>query len=228
MIGKTFGKFTVLAFVPHAGWRCQCTCGRILIRHIDRVRRNKRGCAKCANNEDGSAPIPSARHCDACGSPTKNPRFCSKSCAAKTTNRENPKRNGRKQRCSSCGMPLSRRKKHQLCGHCAPRIGRWKMTLQQARGRNNRHASVREHAQYVCRNRAKRCAICGYRRMAAVCHVKPIHAFPATSTLGEINRDDNLILMCPTHHWELDHLTPKQRGWSVRAEQPLPQLSLSF
>ena len=49
------------------------------------------------------------------------------------------------------------------------------------------------------------CMICGYDKHFEVCHIKAISSFPKTATVGEINNIDNLVALCPNHHWELDH-----------------------
>jgi predicted restriction endonuclease len=49
------------------------------------------------------------------------------------------------------------------------------------------------------------CAVCGYSRYIEICHVKPVKDFPDEAMLTEINSPDNLIALCPTHHWELDN-----------------------
>ena len=38
-----------------------------------------------------------------------------------------------------------------------------------------------------------------------LCHIKPIHSFSETSTLGEINSENNVVQLCPNCHWEFDN-----------------------
>ena len=54
-------------------------------------------------------------------------------------------------------------------------------------------------------DQSKCCRICGYARHIHVCHVKDIKKFPMTAKISAINHIDNLVAMCPTHHWEFDH-----------------------
>ncbi len=49
------------------------------------------------------------------------------------------------------------------------------------------------------------CVVCGYRLHVEVAHRKAVSTFPGDSTLAEINHVDNLVALCPNHHWELDH-----------------------
>jgi hypothetical protein len=49
------------------------------------------------------------------------------------------------------------------------------------------------------------CKACGYDKHINVCHKKDIKDFPMTALIGEINDLNNLIGLCPNHHWEFDH-----------------------
>lgn len=50
------------------------------------------------------------------------------------------------------------------------------------------------------------CKVCSYKKHYEVCHIKPIKEFdPESSTLWDVNNPDNLIHLCPNHHWELDN-----------------------
>ena len=53
--------------------------------------------------------------------------------------------------------------------------------------------------------RPKVCKICGYYHHAPICHVTPVAEFPGTAFIREINDLNNLVALCPTHHWEFDH-----------------------
>lgn len=54
-------------------------------------------------------------------------------------------------------------------------------------------------------NLSPRCAICGYDKHVEVAHIKAVSEFCDSSTLREINSIDNLIGLCPNHHWEYDN-----------------------
>ena len=49
------------------------------------------------------------------------------------------------------------------------------------------------------------CAICGYNKHIEIAHIKSVSSFNDEATIGEINSIDNLIALCPTHHWEYDN-----------------------
>jgi 5-methylcytosine-specific restriction endonuclease McrA len=147
-------------------------------------------------------------HCLNCGKETANPKYCSRSCAAQSTNRLYPKRKKRRYYCQTCGIKVPPRRKY--CDSCNPHNVDWDMVslsdLQDKRGYQI-NSRVRELARraYLASGRPQRCAVCDYDKHVDVCHIKPISSFPLTSTIGEINSLQNLIALCPNCHWELDN-----------------------
>lgn len=73
--------------------------------------------------------------------------------------------------------------------------------FQSARG------AIRQIAQqnYNNSNKPKECFICGYSTYIEIAHIKSISSFPETSLIKEIKHIDNLVALCPTHHWEFDN-----------------------
>jgi hypothetical protein len=63
--------------------------------------------------------VPAVGHCQTCGQPTSNPRFCGRSCAATATNAKAPKRKP-EGKCSRCWTAVSRSKKY--CPSCQEAI----------------------------------------------------------------------------------------------------------
>jgi hypothetical protein len=53
--------------------------------------------------------------------------------------------------------------------------------------------------------RAQRCAVCGYSKTVQVCHRSGIGESDSSALIAEINDPRNLVLLCPNHHWEMDH-----------------------
>ncbi|WP_394804943.1 HNH endonuclease [Hymenobacter monticola] len=47
--------------------------------------------------------------------------------------------------------------------------------------------------------------MCGYDTHYEVCHIKPINEFMPTDFVADVNRLNNLVALCPNHHWEFDH-----------------------
>ena len=58
---------------------------------------------------------------------------------------------------------------------------------------------------YFSENQNPCCKICGYNKHVEVAHIKAVSEFPDSSTIGEIDSIDNLVGLCPNHHWEYDN-----------------------
>lgn len=54
-------------------------------------------------------------------------------------------------------------------------------------------------------NPEPKCVKCGYSIHVDVAHVKSVSSFDNSVTIREINSIDNLIGLCPNHHWEYDN-----------------------
>lgn len=50
-----------------------------------------------------------------------------------------------------------------------------------------------------------KCSVCGYNTIVEVAHIKAVSSFPEDTLVAEVNSLDNLIGLCPNHHWEMDH-----------------------
>lgn len=68
-------------------------------------------------------------------------------------------------------------------------------------------SAIRKDAQNIFNksNKPKCCAICGYDKHIEVAHIKAVSDFENTTLVSEINNIDNLIALCPNHHWEYDN-----------------------
>ena len=66
---------------------------------------------------------------------------------------------------------------------------------------------IRKHAGIVYKNskRKYKCVICGYTNHIDIAHIKSVSEFSNNALLTEINNIDNLVALCPNHHWEYDH-----------------------
>jgi len=47
--------------------------------------------------------------------------------------------------------------------------------------------------------------VCGYSNHVEVCHIKSVSDFDGDELMRNINSIDNLIGLCPNHHWEFDN-----------------------
>jgi hypothetical protein len=86
-------------------------------------------------------------------------------------------------------------------------IGVTKQELREKKGVYYKFRSViRKHAYYLFMNSdiEKKCKVCGYERHIEVCHIKPVSEFNGETLITDINKLNNLIALCPNHHWEFD------------------------
>src|SRR5262249_5157884 len=162
------------------------------------------------------APIPSNSSllriavavCPTCGRETRNPKFCSRSCAIKQNNVLFPKRR-LEGSCSVCGSPVPRRNKY-----CPEHRPNWRIDRSQPIGdvadRSEhpvcRYARLRQDArrQYFSAH-PYRCSRCGYDKHVEVCHKRSLTSFPLDTPIADVNSLDNLVGLCPNCHWEFDH-----------------------
>ena len=68
-------------------------------------------------------------------------------------------------------------------------------------------SSIRKIAEKIYKSSGKPCccAKCGYSTHVEIAHIKAVSDFENSTTIAEINSIDNLIALCPNHHWEYDH-----------------------
>jgi hypothetical protein len=144
--------------------------------------------------------------CLNCNQDTNNPKYCSRSCAATFSNKLSAKRKKSKP-CQKCGSLVLR--KHRYCKDCRPFVAfnTYKTIgdIQRA-AKYQISAALRSNARIVFSRTGKPrcCQICGYDKHVEICHIKAIKSFPITALVCEVNSPDNLVALCPNHHWELD------------------------
>lgn len=148
-------------------------------------------------------------NCIACRAETKNPKFCSRSCAAKINNSQFPRRAVTVVPCASCNIELVKPYQRKYCITCTEQRTLANRSISEIMNRRSYQIStqIREHARNLFRREVKinHCEICGYDKHYEVCHIKPIKDFDASVKLLEINDKRNLIALCPNCHWELDN-----------------------
>lgn len=66
---------------------------------------------------------------------------------------------------------------------------------------------IRKDAKCIYDNseKPKQCVVCGYNKHYEVAHIKAVSDFTDDALISEINDIDNLIALCPNHHWEFDN-----------------------
>lgn len=68
-------------------------------------------------------------------------------------------------------------------------------------------SSIRRLAEVTYKNSGKplKCFICGYDKHVEIAHIKAVSDFDNDALIKDINSKDNLIALCPNHHWEYDN-----------------------
>lgn len=154
--------------------------------------------------------------CQECGDDTPNPKFCSRSCAARFSNKQRPKRQ-RTKRCKACQALIvsNRTYCHEHRGVMSARTD-WSQTtigeLRKARpdGASNNYGRYRQmrsmaRKMYVQAGLPLACQECGYDTHVDIAHIADIANFPDDTPVDDINRLDNFVALCKNHHWEFDH-----------------------
>jgi len=145
--------------------------------------------------------------------------FCCQSCAAKTLNKEHPKRKLKERMCKGCGcvFVFKDRRRSRYCPVCSEsrrnKAAFQTLTLADCAARpsvKNKHPSwkwayVRALNRTWNKHLCTVCAICGYGKGIQLCHRRSISSFPLSATVVEVNAESNNIPLCPNHHWEFDH-----------------------
>lgn len=135
--------------------------------------------------------------CKECGEPIPyekrkgKPKFCSRSCSTKHNNRLRPKK-------------VKPKKKRIVTDWSLKTKG---MLKENASSYQSWRTQIRKHSAQVMNshNIEYECKHCGYTLHNEICHIHDVSDFDDSATLGEINDINNLIYLCPTHHWEFDN-----------------------
>ncbi len=148
------------------------------------------------------------KNCDACGTLTSNPKFCSRSCSARVNGKLYPKRS-LEGKCRKCDKSI--RSSRKYCKQCRPGLTFLdpEIPIKTLFVKNNKTASkfvkIRNHAKQLIRNRKQKCSHCGWDKHVECCHIKSISDFSEDTPIRTVNHPDNLILLCPNCHWVFDH-----------------------
>lgn len=145
-------------------------------------------------------------------SAVRRKQFCTMSCSQRFNNRLRKKIHY----CGKCGDVIERTTKcrRKYCDVCRPQVRFVEAGLatkgqifKRARGYQSARSQIRRHAEVTFNRSGKprSCAVCSYTRHVEVAHKKPVAGFSNNATLEQINHIDNLVCLCPTHHWEFDN-----------------------
>lgn len=71
----------------------------------------------------------------------------------------------------------------------------------------NARSAIQKQARLIYQNsdKPKRCICCGYDKHYEVAHIRAVSDFNDNALISEINDVNNLIALCPNHHWEYDN-----------------------
>ncbi len=152
-------------------------------------------------------------NCAECQVYTANPKFCSKRCSVTSHNRTTPKRK-LKTTCARCGAFI--RSHRKFCNSCWSKRGinySLDCTLREVQARYKKYGTCNMNTLVRSRARAAliaegrtACQVCGYEKFFEAAHIKPVSMFHPDTLIRVVNASDNLLALCPNHHWELDHL----------------------
>jgi hypothetical protein len=143
--------------------------------------------------------------------------------------------------CHTCLSPVKRGRKYcKLCftERVEQRLNQSRGDLVAVYGDFIAHKHIRLHSRSIFKSSKleEKCEICSYSLHVEIAHIKPVSDFPHEATLAEMNDIENLVALCPTHHWEFDngYLTvkgvqnpikgPEQR-FCVDCEKPISKNS---
>lgn len=159
--------------------------------------------------------------CLNCGLPmycdeTKRPseilqkKFCCRSCS---TTYNNLHRDKKEYFCIKCGKSLGfgfQANRNKLCDECNPNKVDWD-TITYGEMKSKRQYQVNSRIRELARNKYfsvynhPQCHFCGYTKHVEIHHIKGISTFSDDTPINIINDINNLIAVCPNHHWELEN-----------------------
>lgn len=106
-----------------------------------------------------------------------------------------------KKRCETLNIKLNIVKQNDISNVTKGELFKYRKNWQSAR------CAIQKLARsvYFNSNKNPKCYICGYDNHVEVAHIKAVSEFDDAATVNEINSVNNLIGLCPNHHWEYDH-----------------------
>ncbi len=156
---------------------------------LDRYYKNPKICLHC----NKVITVPDNRTCGE----VKQKKFCNRSCSS-SFNNKNINRHKNIQKSPKIKKIRKKILEGRTKGYLFTNYSTWQ----------NARSTIQKHARkvYKLSNRPKECYKCGYNTHYEVCHKKPVSLFDNNASIvNEINNIENLVALCPTHHWEFDN-----------------------
>ena len=152
--------------------------------------------------------------CPECNSTFKSKRNNQIFCNSKCTNSFNVKRWRLKNKkdCPKCNSKMEYDSLN--CLNCKKDTIFKKKTIKEYKAKlsmKNKHPSwANAHVRTFCKSwnsnlKSLPCQKCEYKMHIEFCHIKPISSFEESSTLGDVNSEDNIVILCRNCHWEFDN-----------------------
>lgn len=152
-------------------------------------------------------------------------KFCSQTCSAIYNNSVTTgkvKRIAKKRLCEICSVDISNSKPHiKICPLCNNINKKNKIELayleasKETKGHIFKRSANWQSARTTIRvlanknydrfGKVRECKICKYNLHVEISHIRAVSDFPDDATIAEINKINNLVALCPTHHWEFDN-----------------------
>lgn len=149
-------------------------------------------------------------NCLCCGEETTNPKYCSRSCAAKESNQSAPKRKRtawKTSECRGCGKSFEYRDSQSSGHYCSNAcqwqhsrrelVEHWKSGKLDACGKNGRlNKGIRK---YLIKEANHQCSKCGWNKVNPVSGKCPLEIDHIDGN-AENCRPENLRVLCPNCH----------------------------
>jgi len=113
--------------------------------------------------------------------------------------------------CKECGANIPRATRfvrRTKCDDCSKNNVDWtQVTYGETKAKRNYqvHSRIRDLARATYKKSEKplACEECGYDTHVVIHHKKAIGEHEDSTTITEINDMENLMCLCPNHHWEI-------------------------
>lgn len=150
-------------------------------------------------------------------------KFCSLKCSAKY-NKDSRSEN-REFLCKYCGNTFEDKRKtisgkkafRDVCTACKYKYHNEKIipildqSLNDLYSKAKNWQAARASISYTARmvymrsSKPRICFVCKYDKHVQISHIKPVSEFDKSTLVKDVNHINNLVALCPNHHWEFDH-----------------------